>query len=74
MISYKTLGLLYFIPFQSVHLIFMCLKRFWHLVDNAIDNNMLAPLSAEWIDHFSGLVPSHLLRLKKAKKEFLEVS
>ncbi len=47
--------------------------RFWHLVDSAMDEHMVAPLSKEWIGNFSDLVPSQLLGLQSARRDFLKV-
>ena len=50
-----------------------CCLRFWHLVETSIEDSVLAPLSKDWISNMNTMVPSHLLKLKEAYKNFLQV-
>ena len=42
------------------------------MVNTAIGDDMVAPLSKEWINNMAALVPKPLLELKEARKEFME--
>lgn len=51
--------------------ILTCVDRFWELVDEAIDESMIAPISQQCLDNVYKWVPQDMLQLKQAKQDFL---
>lgn len=45
--------------------------RYWHLVDEAVDDSQIAPISTSCLDKVYSLVPDRLLAMKAAKQRFL---
>ena len=77
------IAILFFCPNVPELLIGVCMShrwfrlvvfcRFWHLVDSAIDDSIVAPLSAEWKSNTESLVQQDVLKLKNARNEFWKV-
>ena len=42
-------------------------------METSIEDTVLAPLSKDWISNINAMIPSHLLKLKEAYKNFLKV-
>ena len=39
----------------------LTLHRYYHLIENGLPSEMVAPLSDEWIENAQKLIPEHLL-------------
>ena len=48
--------------------------RYYHLLDTAIDIEMVAPLNEDWVANIHKMVPESLMKLKPAVSAFMEVS